>query len=138
MINDEQPTRVASKIRRAVRDLSDPLIVVVGAAYKPNVSDVRESPATEIVEMLAIDGYRVQQYDPRVKGLGYESLPCIAEGADCLVILVEHDEVRADLAANHGEIESAMRHPMILRFYVEENRRMAEAAAGERTLRSAS
>ena len=118
LINDEQPRRIAAKIRRAVREISDPAIVAVGATYKPNVPDIRESPATQIVGMLREDGYRVEQYDRLADGMGYDSLARIARGADCLAILVEHDSVRAELAADRKAIEAAMNTPLILRFYV--------------------
>jgi UDP-N-acetyl-D-mannosaminuronic acid dehydrogenase len=119
LINDEQPRRIAAKIRRAVRGIPDPAILAVGATYKPNVPDVRESPATEIVAMLREDGYRVDQVDARVDGMGYASLAEAARGKDALAILVEHDAVRAELAAHRQAIEAAMRHPIVLRFYVQ-------------------
>ena len=64
------------------------------------------------------DGYRVEQYDRLADGMGYDSLARIARGADCLAILVEHDSVKAELAADRKAIEAAMRSTLILRFYV--------------------
>ena len=118
LINDAQPMRIAEKIRRAVRDVPDPRIVAVGAAYKPNVQDVRESPAEHVVASLRADGYDVKQYDPLVDGMKYESIPDAVRDVDCLVILVEHEVVRAELKARRKDILAAMRTPLILRFYV--------------------
>ena len=123
LINDEQPERIAAKIRRSVRAVADPRIVVVGATYKPDVPDVRESPATEIVGILREDGYDVKQFDPLVEGLEYESLQAIARGTDCLAILVEHQTVKAELATKKREIEASMRTPCVLRFYAERERK---------------
>jgi UDP-N-acetyl-D-mannosaminuronic acid dehydrogenase len=117
LINDEQPGRIAAKIRKALRAVPDPRIVAVGATYKANVPDVRESPSATIVEALKTDGYRVDQYDPLVEGMQYSSLEDIARGADCLAILVEHDHVRAELQAEQKKIEAVMRTPLVLRFY---------------------
>jgi UDP-N-acetyl-D-mannosaminuronic acid dehydrogenase len=125
LINDEQPRRIAAKIRRALRDLADPHIVAIGATYKPNVPDVRESPANEIVALLREDGYRVDQLDPLVETMSYGSLREAARGADCLAILVEHDVVREEIGALREAILVGMRTPRLLRFYVE-----GEAGAG--------
>lgn len=117
LINDEMPHRIATKVRRALKDIPDPAIVAIGAAYKPNTEDVRESPAVEIVQLLRQDGYRVAHYDPLVAGMGYSSLAQIAAGADCLVILVEHEVVRAELRKCSDVVRQAMQTPNILRFY---------------------
>lgn len=117
LINDEQPFRIAAKIRRALRDVTAPRIVIVGATYKPNVPDTRESPALQIAEMLRADGYDVAQHDPLVDGMRYSSLKSIAKDADCLALLVEHDVVKREIAVERPAIEAAMRHPTILRFY---------------------
>jgi UDP-N-acetyl-D-mannosaminuronic acid dehydrogenase len=109
LINDEMPHKIASKIRRAVRDVASPKIVAVGAAYKANTEDLRESPALEIVSLLREDGYDVQHYDPLVDGMGYESLAAACEGADMLAILIAHDVVMGELERERGAIERGMR-----------------------------
>jgi UDP-N-acetyl-D-mannosaminuronate dehydrogenase len=77
---------------------------------------VRESPAIEIVHLLREDGYRVEHYDPLVRGMGYDSLVEVAREADCLAILVEHDEVMRELEAARAKIEGVMSTPLILCF----------------------
>ncbi|MFQ5410267.1 MAG: nucleotide sugar dehydrogenase, partial [Anaerolineales bacterium] len=69
LVNDEMPDRIAARIRRAVRDISNPHIVAIGAAYKANTEDTRESPALQIVDRLREDGYRVEHYDPLIAGM---------------------------------------------------------------------
>lgn len=117
LINDEQPYRIAAKIRRALRKIAAPRVVIIGATYKPNVPDTRESPALQIAAMLRADGYDVTQHDPFVDGMQYSSLRAIAHNADCLAVLVEHDVVRREIADDQRAIQAAMRNPMILRFY---------------------
>ena len=116
LINDEMPGKVAGAIRKAVREVAGPKIVAIGAAYKANTEDLRESPAVEVVAALRADGYEVVHYDPLVDGMGYESLAAICKGADCLAVLVLHDVVMQELRANEAKIKSAMRTPIVVVF----------------------
>ncbi|MEK7312381.1 MAG: nucleotide sugar dehydrogenase [Chloroflexota bacterium] len=117
LINDEMPGKVAAKIRKAVRDLADPKIVAIGAAYKANTDDMRESPAVEIVKLLREDGYDVAHYDPLVDGCHWQgTLAQACGGADLLVILIKHDVVMEELNATRPAIESALRTNRILVF----------------------
>ncbi len=50
----------------------------------------------------------------------YSSIKEVAEGADCLVVLVEHQSIREELTQEEAEINQAMHHPLILRFYQDE------------------
>jgi UDP-N-acetyl-D-mannosaminuronic acid dehydrogenase len=119
LINDEMPGKVAGKIRKAARGLAGPKIVAIGAAYKANTEDTRESPAIEIVRLLREDGYEVAHYDPLAAGYQYPagaSLASVCAGADLLAILIQHDAVLAELEATRPAIEQAMRRPAILKF----------------------
>jgi UDP-N-acetyl-D-mannosaminuronic acid dehydrogenase len=116
LINDEMPSQIAARIRKAVRDVTAPKIVALGAAYKPNTEDTRESPALDIVEILREDGYEVMHYDPLVDDMGYPSLVEVCEGADMLAILVPHREIIDELDQNREKIEQAMRTPIIERY----------------------
>ena len=116
-VNERVPERVAAAVRRRVRNLTDPLIVAIGAAYKPNTYDTRNSPAVRVVELLKADGYRVAHYDPLAPGMEYGSLANACAGADCLLVLVEHDVVREDLAIHETAIRAALKTPNIMRFH---------------------
>jgi UDP-N-acetyl-D-mannosaminuronic acid dehydrogenase len=112
-VNDEMPGRVAAKIRRAVADVAAPRIVALGATYKKNCEDRRESPAAEVVRILQRDGYDVSHYDPLVKTMRYASLAKAAVGADLVAVLVCHDSIRRELNSKRAAIEKAMRHRRI-------------------------
>ncbi len=117
LINDEMPGRIAGKIRRAVRDITAPKIVAIGAAYKANTEDPRESPAIEIVRLLREDGFDVAHYDPMVDGYRWpKALADACAGADLLVILIPHNVVMDELNAHRAAVEAAMRAPRILTF----------------------
>lgn len=113
-INDEMPHEMAAKIRRIVAPISDPRIVALGATYKRNCDDMRESPAVEIVSLLRMDGYSVNLYDPLVTTMNYESVVSVANGADLLVILVNHDKIRQEVTDNREQISKCMRSPNFL------------------------
>lgn len=110
LINDSMPDRTAARVRREVADVTDPLIVALGASYKRNSRDERESPARQVVDILARDGYRIVHKDPLLDHMSYASLPDIAEGADLLLVLVGHEKILADLANDREVLQKIMRH----------------------------
>lgn len=116
LINDEMPHRVARAIRRLVADVAEPRIIALGATYKKNCEDVRESPAIEVVRLLADDGYDVRHHDPLVPRMGAAGLPEAARDADLIAVLVCHDAIRDDLTRHRAAIEGVMRHPRIVYF----------------------
>lgn len=116
LINDEVPHRVAAKIRASVADVANPRIVLLGATYKKNCEDMRESPAIEIFHALKKDGYDVSQYDPFVPKLHYQSIQEIAKGSDLIAVLVCHDAIRHELLREQVAIEREMRHERIVFF----------------------
>ncbi|MGI6003920.1 MAG: nucleotide sugar dehydrogenase [Christensenellales bacterium] len=61
--NDGMPHYVAEKIQELSKDGK---VLLLGCTYKPDVDDVRESPAIELSEILTRKGYRVEIYDPHV------------------------------------------------------------------------
>ncbi|HUG37546.1 MAG TPA: nucleotide sugar dehydrogenase, partial [Candidatus Limnocylindrales bacterium] len=69
-INREMPAHVVTLVGDALNDRGRAVrgssILVLGVTYKPDVNDVRESPALEIVEMLMRRGARVSYADPYV------------------------------------------------------------------------
>jgi UDP-N-acetyl-D-mannosaminuronic acid dehydrogenase len=114
LINDEMPHRIAGKIRKAVADVPAPRIVALGATYKKNCEDMRESPALEIVSLLKHDGYDVAHFDPMVSTMGMSSLKDVAKGADLIAVLVCHDSIKRELTDDRSNIEGAMRHKRIV------------------------
>ena len=119
LINDEVPHKIAAKIRHALKDIKEPRIVVLGVTYKPGTHDIRNSPALKIIELLRADGYNIKAYDPVVTGYRYTSIEEVVRDADCLVVLVEHQSIREELASRETEIKKDMRNPLIIRFYPE-------------------
>jgi UDP-N-acetyl-D-glucosamine dehydrogenase len=66
-VNTSMPKYVVTRILRDHnQDLSGKNVVVVGVSYKPNISDTRESPALEILKLLANNGANAMWHDPLV------------------------------------------------------------------------
>lgn len=100
MVNDSQPDFVVKLVERAMPDLAGARISVLGLAYKPDVDDLRESPAVMICHLLAEKGAQVTAYEPykpEFSQSGFQSastLPAALEGADLLLLLVGHVALR--------------------------------------------
>ena len=70
IVNDDKPHRVVEQIRVLADRFKVPTIACYGITYKPDVDDVRESPALEIVEQIAgIDGAQVLVVEPNLSAL---------------------------------------------------------------------
>jgi UDP-N-acetyl-D-glucosamine dehydrogenase len=101
-INSHMPEYVVSKVADALngerKAINGSSILILGAAYKPNIGDVRESPALDIIHLLQARGADVSYNDPHAADLLYEgiplhSVPLTAEAlqtADCVVIVTNH------------------------------------------------
>lgn len=63
-INDSQPARVVDLLRKHWPDLTGRKVTVLGLAFKPDTSDVRESPAFPIIRLLLEAGAQVTAHDP--------------------------------------------------------------------------
>jgi UDP-N-acetyl-D-mannosaminuronic acid dehydrogenase len=113
-INDARPAKIAALIRQAVADVAEPKIVCLGATYKPDTYDLRESPAIEIVEMLTHDGYDVRLADPLTREYPLGALAEAVKGCDLLVTLVPHKRIKAQLSDEWTAVVASMRRPRIV------------------------
>ncbi|HVR63298.1 MAG TPA: nucleotide sugar dehydrogenase [Polyangia bacterium] len=113
-INDSRPGKIAALIRQAVADVGEPRIACLGATYKPDTYDLRESPAIEIFHMLRKDGYDAQLFDPLTREFPVGSLAEAARGCDLMVLLVPHKRLKAQLAEEWPRVGAAMRRPHIV------------------------
>lgn len=97
-VNDEQPHFVVEKIKQALGSLHGKKIAALGLAYKPNVDDLRESPAVEVVHLLHEEEAQVKAWEPfkpnaKMPGISMAAnLEAVLQGVDVLVLLVKHTE----------------------------------------------
>ncbi len=100
-VNDDQPAFVVQLVQRILGDLNGRQIAAFGLAYKPNVDDLRESPAVEVVHLLQSAGAQVRAYEPYKPDYSFngvastDSLQAAVEGAELLLLLVAHDQFKA-------------------------------------------
>jgi UDP-N-acetyl-D-mannosaminuronic acid dehydrogenase len=100
MVNDGQPHFVVEKVRQALGDLKNKKIAALGLAYKPDVDDLRESPATEVIHLLQEAGAQVKAWEPfkpdaDMKGIDMaSSLNEAIKEADAILLLVNHTEFK--------------------------------------------
>ena len=97
-VNDAQPKFVVEKVRQALGSLQAKKIAALGLAYKPDVDDLRESPATEVVQLLQEEGAQVKAWEPFKRDTQMEgihmapSLESALSEADAVIVLVRHTE----------------------------------------------
>jgi len=97
-VNDSQPRFVVNKVKQALGELRGKTIAALGLAYKPDVDDLRESPATEVVHLLQDAGAVVNVWEPfkpeaRMKDVHMtKSLDAAIHDADAILLLVKHTE----------------------------------------------
>ncbi|MGC8740448.1 MAG: nucleotide sugar dehydrogenase [Candidatus Sumerlaeaceae bacterium] len=123
-INGSMPHFVVDKVVKALNDERKPAhgsrILIIGVAYKPNVRDVRESPALDIMGLLRDLHAEVVYHDPHVPELkedSYEltSVALTAEElkrADCVVIVTNHKDVDYQLILDYAPLVVDTRNAM--------------------------
>jgi UDP-N-acetyl-D-mannosaminuronic acid dehydrogenase len=99
-VNDEQPRFVVNLLRKELGSLGQRRIAALGLTYKPDVDDVRESPAIEVVRLLLEEGAQLTLYDPlaahvAIAAKRVEDLEQAVSGAEVLLLLVAHQAFRA-------------------------------------------
>ena len=105
-INTNMPRYVVSRVMEALNDRGKALkgskILVLGAAYKPDIDDVRESPALDVIGLLQKKGADVEYHDPYIPHIHHEHdgwhmdsvtdvMKSVKE-ADAVVIITNHTE----------------------------------------------
>jgi len=100
LVNDSQPRFVLEKVKQALGDLQNKKIAALGLAYKPDVDDLRESPATEVIHLLQGAGAQVKVWEPyKPNAVIFEvkmaaNLESAIQDAEAIVLLVKHTEFK--------------------------------------------
>jgi len=100
-VNDAQPHFVVELTRRALGSLNGKKIAALGLAFKPDVDDLRESPATEVIHLLQKEGAAVKAFEPfkpdaDLPGItAVPTLEAALKEAEAVLLLVNHSTLRA-------------------------------------------
>lgn len=104
-INSTMPeytmARIAHALNRAGKAVKGSRVLVLGVAYKPGVSDYRESPSLDVMHLLAEEGAKVEYHDPHVPraeagGRSWRSrrlTDAALASADVVAILTAHPSI---------------------------------------------
>ncbi len=115
-INHQMPSYVVAKVARLLNRSGKALlgarVALIGVAYKKNSSDVRESAAIRIIELLKREGSDVTYHDPGVpiigvEGSDFKSRPLTAaylSSQDAIVIITDHDKIDWTLVVPHSHL----------------------------------
>lgn len=98
-VNDTRPELVLAQVRKLAERLRRPVIACLGLAYKPDIDDLRESPALHIARDLVKTECELLLVEPHIKtspvpGATLVDLPRALAEADILVLLVAHRQFR--------------------------------------------
>ena len=100
-VNDAQPHYVVELVERALGSLKGKKIAALGLAFKPDVDDLRESPASEVIHLLQKEGAVVKAFEPfkpdaDLPGItAVPTLEAALKEADAVLLLVNHTSLRA-------------------------------------------
>lgn len=100
--NDYKPKYVVEQVVKAVEGIERPTIACLGLAFKPDIDDLRESPAVDITVELAKLGYNILAVEPNIhelpaklsvlENIQLTALEQATAQADLLLVLVKHKE----------------------------------------------
>lgn len=101
VVNDSKPDYVINKIKNAIKDIKNPKIGCLGLAFKPDIDDLRESPALQIVQSLSQEpNCQIYAVEPNIEKLPSSfndnvilaSLEDALQNCDIVAVLVKHRE----------------------------------------------
>lgn len=115
-INDKMPEYVVSKVADALNEhkksLKGSRILMMGMAYKKNISDIRESPSIEIAEQLLLKGAEIIYHDPFIPEIKISSkryfsedlTPDLIKSNDLVLITTDHSQIDYNMVSNYAQI----------------------------------
>jgi UDP-N-acetyl-D-mannosaminuronic acid dehydrogenase len=110
LVNDRQPHRIVDLLKKHVnRKLNEAAVSVLGVAYLPRSTDVRNSPGFALRNLLETVVYRVGVHDPYV--YPEKDLLKMFRQADCAVIMTAHPEY---VQLDPEDVRRSMRQKLII------------------------
>ncbi len=120
---------LSNKLAKAIKGSN---FLVLGAAYKPDIDDVRESPALDVIGLLAQRGAEVSYHDPYIPHITHDDwamdsvadLTAAVKAADCVVIITNHaaydydallEDAKLVLDTRNALGDKGAKHPKVVR-----------------------
>jgi UDP-N-acetyl-D-glucosamine dehydrogenase len=123
-INSQMPAYVVAKVSQALNDERKPVngsrVLVIGVAYKPDIDDIRESPALDVIRLLEQDGAEVAFHDPHIRTYredgqtrtGVDLTPDELHRSDAVVIVTNHSKIDYQMLMDHAGLVVDSRNAM--------------------------
>jgi UDP-N-acetyl-D-glucosamine dehydrogenase len=122
-INTAMPGIVVERTCEELEKVDGGRVLIIGVAYKPNVSDIRETPAAPIIEMLQARGCEVSYHDPHCPEfpamkrhtIDLQSVPLNTSQvsqADVVLIITNHDTINWNVIGDHARVIVDTRNAM--------------------------
>jgi UDP-N-acetyl-D-glucosamine dehydrogenase len=123
-INTSMPRYVVQRVQDALnhhaKAIKGSKILILGIAYKPNISDTRESPALDVIGLLKEKGAEVRYYDHYVPSIQHEGwglksetdLISAVRQVDCVVIITDHADIDYHNVAKEAKLVFDTRNVM--------------------------
>ncbi|HUJ56644.1 MAG TPA: nucleotide sugar dehydrogenase [Gaiellaceae bacterium] len=119
-VNEEMPYFCRSLVSQALnhhaqKSMKGSRILVLGVAYKPDIGDLRESPALKLIALLQNAGADVSYHDPHVptlshNGTSLSSVPLDASAYDCVVVVTDHSSLDYDRLVDEAQLVVDLRN----------------------------
>jgi UDP-N-acetyl-D-glucosamine dehydrogenase len=119
-VNETMPYFCRSLVSQALnhhsqRAMKGAKILVLGVAYKPDIADMRESPAVKLISLLSNAGANVSYHDPHVAsfdehGLRMSSVRYEPTAYDCVVIATDHHSIDYDALVDDAQLVVDLRN----------------------------
>jgi UDP-N-acetyl-D-glucosamine dehydrogenase len=111
-------------VQDALNDLAKAMkgsrILVLGASYKPDIDDLRESPALDVIGLLMAKGALVEYHDPFIPELRHDTwvktsvpdLKSAVKAVDCVVIVTNHSQYDYQMVLDNANLIVDTRNAM--------------------------
>jgi UDP-N-acetyl-D-glucosamine dehydrogenase len=109
-VNNNMPYFCRSLISQALnhgaqKSVKGAKILIIGVAYKPDIGDMRETPAEKLIHLLKNAGADVAYHDPFVPAFdGMTSAPLTPEAYDCVAIVTNHSGIDYADVVERGKV----------------------------------
>src|SRR5205814_5444389 len=123
-INSQMPAYVVEKVAQALNDerkaVNGSRVLVIGVAYKPDIDDIRESPALDVMRLLEQQGAEVVFHDPFIPSYredghvrsGVDLTADELERADAVVIVTNHKKIDYQMLMDRASLVVDSRNAM--------------------------
>jgi UDP-N-acetyl-D-glucosamine dehydrogenase len=123
-INSQMPAYVVEKVAQALNEERKPVngsrVLVVGVAYKPDIDDIRESPALDVMRLLEHQGADVVFHDPHIASFredghtvsGIALTAAELSRADAVVIVTDHHSINYQMLMDNAGLIVDSRNAM--------------------------